>query len=140
MKSKIYRVPEPNLPLEISGKGNKGLLLVINQADKQVHENTLNGLVKAIQYDINEDVTIISCRDQEIKINTILSEKAYSVVILIGISPQQVGFNIRASKYFIYKMEHFSLLLTDSLEAMNADKSKKMAFWQILQQLFLGKS
>ena len=140
MKSKIYRVPEPKLTLNISGKGNKGLLLVLNQADKDVHENTLTGLVKAIHYDIDDDVTIISCPEREVQIDTLIADKKYSVVILLGISPQQIGFNITASKYFIYKMEHFSILLTDSLAEMNADKSKKMAFWQILQQLFLGKN
>jgi len=138
MKSTIYRIKESNSSLEIVGKGNKGLLIVLQDTDKQENMPTLEGLVKAIKFDIEEDVTIVSCKEEFTPIDTLLSTKKYSTVILIGVSPDQVGFSISAKKYFIYKMESFAILLTDSIRELNADKSKKMAFWQNLQSRFLS--
>lgn len=137
MKNTIYRILEPNSPPEITGNGKKGLLIIIKATDKQENIATLQGLVKAIKFDIEEDVTIVSCVDKTTSINSILTSKDYNTLILIGITPDQVGFSLNAKKYFFYKMERFSLLLTDSLGDMNGDKSKKMAFWKNLQSRFL---
>jgi len=138
MKSKIYRILEPEIAPKITGKGKKGLLIVIQAADQQENEATLQGLVKAIKFDIEEDVTVVSCDEKFTFVNTILNSQSFNTVILIGTEPSQVGFAINAKKYFLYKMEGFSILLTDSLKDMNADKSKKMAFWQNLQTRFLS--
>lgn len=138
MKSKIYRIFEPDSPPEITGKGEKGLLIAIHSKDKQENISTLQGLVKAIKLDIEEDVTIVSSYGESTPVNALISSNNYNTVILIGLTPDQVGFSLQAKKYFIYKMESFSLLLVDSLQEMNADKSKKMAFWQNLQALFLS--
>lgn len=138
MKSNIYRISEPDTSPEITGKGAKGLLIVIQALDKQENEATLQGLVKAIKFDIEEDVTIVSCNGNFTSLNTILKSQSFNTVILIGTKPNQVGFSINAKNYFFYKMEGFSILLTDSLQAMNSDKSKKMAFWQNLQTRFLS--
>jgi hypothetical protein len=75
---------------------------------------------------------------QSIDINAILKEQAYKTLILIGIHPDQIGFSINAKQYFFYKMEQISILLTDSLAIMNADKSKKMEFWKNLQERFIS--
>ena len=137
MKGKIYRILESDSRPIITGNGDKGLLIVIQQTDKAENEATLQGLVKAIKFDIDQDVTIVECTEPFTPINEIITNK-YNTLILIGVSPDQVGFSISAKKYFFYKMEEFSILLTDSLQAMNADKSKKMAFWQNLQSHFLS--
>lgn len=138
MKSNIYRILEPDSPPEITGNGRKGLLIVIQSTDKEENIATLQGLVKAIKFDIEEDVSIVACNDKVTSLNSILASKKYNTVILIGTHPDQVGFSINAKKYFFYKMESFAILLTDSLKDMNADKSKKMAFWQNLQAKFLS--
>lgn len=138
MKSNIYRISEAHSAPKVTGKGQKGLLIVLHEADKAENNATLEGLVKAIKHDIEEDVTIVSCIDTFTSINSILKSQPYTTVILIGVVPDQIGFSIEAKKYFYYKMEGFSLLLTDSLQAMNADKAKKMKFWQNLQERFLA--
>jgi len=138
MKTKIYRISESDSQPDISGNGEKGLLIVIHANDKQENLATLQGLVKAIKLDIEKDVSIVSFTDQRTSLNTILSSTKYNTVILIGVTPDQVGFSLAAKKYFIYKMESFALLLSDSLRDLNADKSKKMAFWQNLQSLYLS--
>jgi len=138
MKSKIYSVPEFSLPLQIKGQGQKGLLIVIDDQDQKSNSQTLDGLVKAIKYDIDQDVTIVSAPKNPIEINTIASDDKYQTVILLGLTPERVGFNLIAKPYFYYKMVNYSLLLTDSLTEMNNDKSKKMAFWKNLQDKFLN--
>ena len=137
MKSNIYTIKETNNPTSISGNGEKGLIIVINQIDMDQNIQTLNGLVKAIHFDIAQDVKIITIDTQTIDINTILNQKEYDTLILLGISPDQIGYSITARKYFFYKMEKISILLTDSLSVMNNDKSKKMEFWKNLQERFL---
>lgn len=138
MKSNIYTIKEANNPTSISGNGEKGLIIVINQLDMDQNIHTLQGLVKAIKFDIVQDVKILTVDTQTIDINTTLSEKSYSTLILLGISPDQIGFSINAKKYFFYSMEKMSILLTDSLSLMNEDKSKKMDFWKNLQERFLN--
>jgi len=137
MKQQIYRIPEPVHPKNISGKGKKGLLIVINATDKSENLATLQGLVKAINMDIAEDVTIVEWEKKVVDLNSVLNAKDFTTIILLGTPPEQVGFSVLAKKYFFYKMEGFSLLLTDTLTSMNTDKSQKMAFWQNLQKQFL---
>ena len=138
MKSNIYTIKEANNPTSNSGNGDKGLIIVINQADMDQNIQTLQGLVKAIKFDIEKDVKILTVDAQTIDINQILKQQSYNTLILIGILPDQIGFSINAKQYFIYKMEHISILLTDSLSVMNDDKSKKMEFWKNLQDRFLN--
>lgn len=138
MKSKIYSISEFSQPIRISGNGQKGLLIVIDDQDQTIHRQTLEGLVKAIKYDIDNDVTIVSAPQTPIDLNRITIDDKYKTVILIGLTPKRVGFNLNAKTYFYYEMVNFSLLLTDSLELMNSDKSKKMAFWKNLQDKFLN--
>lgn len=138
MKTNIYRISETEIPPKVKGLGQKGLLIVIHNADMEENMATLEGLVKAIKLDIDNDVTIVSIEDEITSFNTLLKSKDYSTVILIGVQPKDVGFTIKAQSYFFYKMESFSILLTDSLGTMNADKSKKMKFWQNLQARFLS--
>lgn len=138
MKSKIYRISEPDTPPKIFGNGKKGVMIVLQDPDKEQNIANLNGLVKAIKLDINEDVVIVSCIGQFTPIDNLLSSYGITTLILIGTSPEQIGFGITARKYFVYKMEAFKILLSDSLQELNMDKSKKMAFWQNLQSLFLS--
>lgn len=138
MKTNIYRISETENPPKVSGNGQKGLLIVIQSSDMEENMETLKGLVKAIKFDIDNDVTIVSCQGKITSLNSILNSNEFSTVILLGVSADQVGFSIQAHPYFFYKMERFSILVTDSLGAMNADKSKKMKFWQNLQTRFLS--
>jgi len=138
MKSNIYTIKEAYNPSSISGDGEKGLIIVISQKDMDQNLQTLQGLVKAIKFDIEKDVKILTLETQSIEINSILNQLSLNTLILIGITPDQVGFSLNAKKYFLYKMEKFSLLLSDSLSEINADKSKKMAFWKNLQEQFLN--
>ena len=55
MKSNIYTIKERNNPTSIAGKGEKGLIIVINQSDMDQNIQTLQGLVKAIKFDIEKD-------------------------------------------------------------------------------------
>ena len=138
MKSNIYTIKEANNPNSISGNGDKGLIIVINQTDMDQNLQTLQGLVKAIKFDIEKDVKIITIDTQTIDINSILNKQTYNTLILIGIPADQIGFSINAKQYFLYKMEKLSILLTDSLGKMNEDKAKKMQFWKNLQEQFLS--
>jgi hypothetical protein len=138
MKTNIYRILEPKTPPKTSGKGEKGLLISLQSSDKEENMATLEGLVKAIKLDIEEDVTIVSMDESYTSLNSLIANNKYSTIILVGITADQIGFTINAQPYFFYKMEGFSILLTDSLSDMNADKAKKMKFWQNLQSRFLA--
>jgi len=138
MKSKIYTIPDLNNASSNEGNGEKGLLLILDQTDKTQNIKTLEGLVKAIKLDNNKDVKIVTVESQCLNLNALLNDQEYNTVILIGITPDQVGFSINAGKYFFYNLEGFSILLTDSLSDLNADKSKKMKFWQNLQERYLS--
>ncbi len=137
MKSKIYTIPELNNPSSENGNGEKGLLIILDNEDKNQNIKTLEGLVKAIKLDIQNDVKIITIESQPLDLNNIINQQPYNTVILIGLNPNQVGFNINAGKYFFYHLEKFSILITDSLSDLNSDKSKKMKFWQNLQERYL---
>lgn len=137
MKSNIYRLNESNsLPL-LQGNGKKGLLIVIQKSDMDNNLDTLKGMVQAIKLDFDNDVTFAICSEMPINLNQTIADKKLSTVILLGVTSQQIGFRINAQKYFYYNMEKYSILLADSLQTMNDDKSVKIAFWKKLQERFL---
>ena len=138
MKSNIYTIKEPTNPSSDSGNGEKGLIIVISQSDMDQNIQTLQGLVKAIKFDIEKDVKILTVDKQTIDINSILNQQEYKTLILIGIQPDQIGFSINAKQYFFYQLEKISILITYSLATMNTDKSKKIEFWKNLQERFLS--
>ena len=78
MKSKIYRINESQTAPEVTGKGEKGLLIIIQSKDKAKNITTLEGLVKAIKLDIEEDVTIVSSENTFISLNSLISSGKYS--------------------------------------------------------------
>lgn len=141
MKSTIYKISTGNKPEYDRGHGNKGLLIALDHDDMMNNNPTLQGLVKAIKFDIDQDVKIVTTTSNNtLDLNSIIANGSYNTIILIGIAPDQTGFGLQAKKYFYYNLQNFSLLLTDSLQAMNNDKSKKMSFWNNLQEKFLLKN
>ncbi len=138
MKSKIYCVPEVDNGFSTDGKGTKGLIVIISSHDFEQNQATLSGLISAIKYDIIEDVTIAKLNGQLGDINSLIVDKYCKEILLIGIDINQIGLRLSAKKYFWYKMEHFNILLSDSLNDLNNDKSKKMKLWKNLQTMYLN--
>ena len=65
MKSNIYTIKEPNNPTSTSGNGDKGLIIVIDQGNMDQNIQTLQGLVKAIKFDIEKDVSSVNGAEDE---------------------------------------------------------------------------
>ena len=82
MKSKIYTIPELNKPTINQGHGQKGLLIVLNENDKNQNIKTLEGLVKAIKLDIDNDVKIVTIQDQTLDLNSLLQEQPINTCLL----------------------------------------------------------
>lgn len=137
VKSKIYNIIDAPSPTQIRGNGKKGLLIVIKQEDIDIHMQTLQGLTKAIHHDLAEDVTTVILQQSPVDLSTLIATGTHKMIICIGVDPADISLHITAKKYFPYQMEKFRILISDSLSVMNADKTKKMAFWQNLQNIFL---
>ena len=138
MKTTIYKIDDKKNSFSLIGKGEKGLLIIIDDQDMNSNLKTLEGMINAINFNIDIDTSIIKSSKKPIDINSVIFNGNYSSIIAIGLSTSDIGFSIQAKKYFFYNMEDFSILFTDSLSIMNNDKKIKLKFWSNLQAKFLN--
>ena len=137
MKAKIYNITEKSQTPKITGNGQKGLIIIGSLTDLNLHKNTLEGIIKAIGYDIEADVSILYLDNQSIDLSTTFPMSSINQIIIFGVDPSSVGFNIHAFPNFWYNMEYFSILISESLEILNSQKDKKLALWGQLKKKFL---
>lgn len=136
MKSKIYCIPDENKSLEVLGNGSKGLLLVINSVDFNVHRDMLVSMLKAIAYDIDEDAYLIT-KPKQIS-ESVISDKSITRIINFDQDITKVISEMSPSnKYSWIVASNIRCLQSDTLTALAADKTLKINLWRALQAEFL---
>ncbi|MCZ2100240.1 MAG: hypothetical protein LC107_01725 [Chitinophagales bacterium] len=141
LNDKIFNIPEAVLGKDytIVGEGKKGLVMVVSrQQYDESAANLLSNMMKAIQYDMQQDVLIVI---QENENPLILSHiiPSWSDLILFGVTPAMIGFQINPRLYHVVLMEKGQLLCADNLQVLNASLDKKKAIWTLFQNMFLKK-
>ncbi len=122
----------------LAGKGLKHLVVVVARTSSgDVELELLDKMMKAIQYSLDEDVVlIIKEQDSLLAISNIVS--SWQDMILFGVAPEEVGFQIDNNPYRILPFEKKRLLIVDSLQSISSSAEKKKVLWSLFQKMFLN--
>ena len=140
-------LPEGDAPPPAGyGEGRKGLLVVY--APGQTPAESLNAfldkILRAIDYDLDRDaVTYYKTPQQALSLPDLVREGAFQHVLLFGIKPAQMGWNLDTSTYEPTTWENTHILPADGLEAIYRErqaggKEKSARLWAMLKQTFLA--
>jgi DNA polymerase III psi subunit len=120
-------------------KNAKKTLIIVDNNDAE-ELDFLAKILKAIQYDISEDVILFPLeKGKHINLsafNKNLPTEIY-FVLLFGVEVNQLGLQFKLPNYYPLKVNNMTFLSADTLASISKNKSLKMKLWQNLQQLFL---
>ncbi len=140
LKTTIYKIESDKTDAKetISTEGAaKNQLLILARNGDLTPENrkTLGQMLNAIKYNLEDSCMIILTESQSVTINPYLHKHNIKRVICFGISPKDIGLQIAASAYALIEMEELKLVFSHNLQALNADKQKKIKLWNAIQNL-----
>jgi hypothetical protein len=120
----------------VSGEGAKNLWIICTQKDLTTeNEIQLNAIIQAIRYDPAKD-----CKLLRISERTSVSDIIHTPIshlLVFGIPPEYIGYNIEVQWYEPLYFEQFTAIFSESLEALSKDKAKKARLWTSLKKVFL---
>ena len=129
----------PKIELIYQGNAKNTLIVVDNNDSAQIE--FLAKILKAIHYDISQDVILFPL-NKESRINLTLFKKNaqtdFQAVLLFGVAPSQLDLQFKLPNYYPIKINEMTFLAADSLEIISKNQSNKKQLWQVLQQMFLG--
>lgn len=134
----------PNIEIKeavtcIYEKNAKKTLIVTNSDDAE-QLDFLGKILKAIQYDISQDVVLFPLEKGKIVNLTAFKKKnaaEINYVLLFGVDINQLDLQFKLPNYYPLKISEITFLAADSLGAISKNKVLKMKLWEKLQQLFL---
>ncbi|MBP6385501.1 MAG: DNA polymerase III subunit psi [Pseudarcicella sp.] len=84
-----------------------------------------------------ENVTILTLEEaQSIDFKWVLNNEPVRYFITFGIELQHINLKIPLELYVAKQIKGIQFLMSDSLEAMQADNTKKRLIWNALKQIF----
>jgi hypothetical protein len=132
----VFEIPESQDHPDVAGNGVKQLWIITRfDTFGEDERTTLTNMMKAIHYDITEDVSTIILKASEIVV--LPSKDSIKNLILFGILPKDAGLNIDFKKYEILVSESYRILVCDDIKLINATPALKKMLWTRLQEMFL---
>lgn len=132
----VFEIPESHDIPTSSGNGRQQLwILTRSDAFGDDEKSTLANMMKAIKYDIAEDVSTISVGASETVV--LPSSDRIKDIIFFGILPKYACLNIDYKNYEILYSESFRILVCDDIKQINATPQLKKVLWTKLQEMFL---
>lgn len=132
--------PAPN-PHLIFGKNLKKLLILVEDHNHPVMERAdgllLKDILKAVNYSF-DDVAIVNiahCRE-EVDWQTV-NEIPYQRLFSFGIRHPKLPATLALAPYELETSGERKFLFTDKLELLRSDRSRKIALWNLLKQVFV---
>ena len=134
----LYKIQRDAIGVEPEGNGSKGLVVAVALEEASGGEmETLQKMIAAIRYDINEDVTILRIPSgQQFPLTAL--EMGWQDLLVFGLSPASVGLQIEHLQEKILFLESRKALFSPSLREINSSIPKKQALWRLLQEMFLN--
>lgn len=139
-KDRLFRLPaDTKAKTKVKGQGDKGLLVIAYLEDlSEDNQSKLGQILNAIKHDPSTDIKMIGIQDRgEISLSEVVRTHDAKAALIFGMSPTQVCLNITINKYEWAHLEGLSVLFSDSIEQMKADKLMKNQLWQSLKSQFL---
>jgi len=123
-----------------TGSNQKNLFIVYQVNESESNEiNFLEKILSAVKYDLKEDVLLVGVTQKEqIGFQDIKAIKKIKDVILLGVTPDQLGLRFESSFYQPIQCNDCRFLIAHSLSEIESDKKWKGALWNALQEMFLN--
>lgn len=128
-------------PHLIFGKNLKKLLILVEDHTNPVMERAdgllLKDILKAVDYSF-DDVAIVNiahCREEADW--QAINEIPYQRLFSFGIKHPKVPATIALAPYELESSGDRKFLLTDKLSTLRSDRSRKIALWNLLKQVFV---
>lgn len=137
-KNTLFKIPNFELSsISIQGKGAKKLLVICRkQGFSEVQSTALQKMISAIKYDYENDIYFVTC-DEKDHIPISMFDLEYKDLILFGIKPENIGYNVEYKTQEINRLDSRRLLVFEGLDIVLADNNKKLLLWNKLQEMFL---
>lgn len=108
---------------------------ILTKSDYDSNSELYSKIAQAIKFGTTEAHSILllnTLTSKVLQLSDHVSETC-KLLICFGIQAQQLGLAVEIVKNRVYPTETYSLLFTDSLDAMKTDTEKKKAFWNCIQ-------
>lgn len=118
------------------GECKKSLLIVLHEADAtSEHLDLLHKILKAIQFDPNEDVLTLRIKEnQGFNFADLNKQLTFKRTILFGIEPRILGLKVNNQKYKTFQLSDCTFLSADRLEAISDNNQLKGALWNLIKE------
>jgi hypothetical protein len=135
-----YEIPKAVKSSELQGNNQKKILVVLNVDLMPLlsqQDHLLSKILKAVKIDFPSDIHLLSLLDGANRtISPMINNGEIEFILLFGVLPQQISFQITAPKYYPIKIQNVSLLVSDELAAIEKEQTLKKQLWTALQHLF----
>ncbi len=138
LQNVLFKIPNfDSSSISIQGKGTKKLLVICQkQGFSEVQSTALKKMITAIKYDFENDIFLVILDEKEqIALSTI--DLVFTDLILFGISPENLGYNVEFRRQEITQFDCSRMLVFEGLDIVLADNHKKLLLWNKLQEMFL---
>jgi len=130
---------EKKSDLKLRGSNQKHLIIVYRTDAAAFDEVFLTKILSAVQYDLEQDTTLIELReDQHFSFQNISQILTPRHLISLGLSPKELGLNLVNQLYQPINIENCCFLFANKLSEIAEDKNKKGALWGCLQTMFIN--
>lgn len=138
LKNTLFKIPNFDVSsISIQGKGAKKLVVICRkQGFSEVQLTALQKMISAIKYDYENDIFMMTCDENE-QISLSMLNVEYKDLILFGIKPENIGYNLDYKSQEINKLDKSRLLVFEGLDIVLSDNNKKLLLWNKLQEMFL---
>ena len=138
-----YEIPEGVKSSELKGNNQKKILVVVNTNLDQLlseQDHLLAKILTAIKIDFPEDIHLLSLTaGKNISLTSLINSGEVQSILMFGITPSQISFQITLPKYQPIQLQGIKLLCADSLEEIEKTQTLKKNLWTCLQHLYLEK-
>ncbi|WP_017732209.1 hypothetical protein [Nafulsella turpanensis] len=128
-------------PKLIFGENRKGLLILVEDPNHPIMERAdglfLKDVLKAIQYTFDDVAIVNICQCQNPADWEAINEIPFTHFFSFGVSRQEVPATTTLAPYELEKSKGRKLLMVDKLSVLRAERSRKIALWNLLKQLFV---
>ncbi|MBC7885851.1 MAG: hypothetical protein H7X99_10270 [Saprospiraceae bacterium] len=133
----VFKIPDFDLnTISLQGKGLKKLLVICCFDDfSEVERITLQKMMTAIKYDFENDIYLLLI-EKNAQLSLGLLEIDYTDLLIFGIKPESLGFQIEYKLYELLTFEKSRAMILESIREIKAVPSRSKLLWDKLQEMF----
>ena len=138
----IYLPSSGNFTFESCTGGNRKSVLVVykkeSKAESEANLGLLEKILKAIQLDITEDISLLELPDKATtSFKPIFQADLYKTIIIFEFDPGSFGLHFTIPFYQAVHHQGIKILRSHGLTEIGSNKNNKALLWNCLKENFL---